>query len=302
MTRPVFSVVVPAYNARGVIATALGSLQAQRFPEPFEVVVVDSGPDSCADEVERWLPESRIVRTRERLWPAAARNAGVNRSRGEYIAFIPADCEASPDWLAERLRIHREGYDAVGGSIVNGDPGNVVATAEYLLEYSALLPDGDLLRRQPIPHALSFHRSIFDRFGFYPEHVTTGEDTLFNRRCVEAGVVVGFAPAASLAHHGSRTLRELLIHASNHGRGLQQCVATDGLPSAVGRLKQPVIEALVRMLVVYPTIGLMSKLKRFVHYRPRLLPIFVALAPIIAAGLVATGLGAFREWRALRAT
>jgi glycosyltransferase involved in cell wall biosynthesis len=302
VTRPVFSVVVPAYNARGVISTALGSLKAQRLREPFEVVVVDSGPESCADQVERWLPGSRVVRVGERLWPAAARNAGVRSSRGEHIAFIPADCEASPNWLAERLRVHRQGYDAVGGSIVNGDPGNVVATAEYLLEYSALLPNGDLLRRQAIPHALSFHRSIFDRFGLYPEHVTTGEDTLFNRRCVEAGVSIGFAPTASLAHHGSRTLRQLLIHASNHGRGLQQCVAADALPSAVGGVRQPVPEALVRMLVIYPTIGLVAKLRRFVHYQRRLLPTFVALAPIIAAGLVATGLGAFREWRTLRPT
>src|SRR5262249_24057483 len=155
-------------------------------------------------------------------------------------------------------------------------------------------------RQQVIPHALSFHRSVFDRFGLYPEDVRTGEDTLFNTRCVKGGVSIGFAPGAYLAHHGSRSLGPLVAHAMEHGRGLEQCIVAHDLPSAVGPPGQSTSAALIRMLLAYPWMGLRNKFKRLAKYQPRLLPTLAVLSPIITIGMMATGLGAFLEWRKLR--
>jgi glycosyltransferase involved in cell wall biosynthesis len=139
-TPPVFSVIVPAYNAGQEHDQAFGALTSQRFEHPFEVIVVDSGPLSVSQLVRQRYPEFRIVRSEHRLGPGQARNAGVNIARGRYIAFCSVDTPPVPHWLSERYAEHVKGFPLVAGSISNGTPRHPVGTAGYLLEYSALVP------------------------------------------------------------------------------------------------------------------------------------------------------------------
>lgn len=290
---PAFSVIIPAYNARGRITRPLLSLRSQEDCD-FEVIVVDSGPASCAAEALDVRPDVRVVRSDTRLGPGAARNRGLANARGEYIGFMSDDHAATARWLVDRLRCHKEGYPLVGGSISNGRPRNPIATAEYLLEYSALIPSREVLREQSIPHALSFSRSVFAALGGYPEDTLTGEDTLFNIRCLDAGLAVAFAPRASLAHFGSRRVSDMMKHAYNHGVGLAQCVSVHGLASdfdSAGDVRT------VRCLGVgarYVLRGWFSKLARL-RRTPRLLLPFLLLSPLIVSASAATAAGVCRE-------
>lgn len=290
--RPLVSVVIPAYNARRRIAVPLRSLQRQSF-QNFEVVVVDSGPDSCAETAMRVDSRVMIVRSPQRLGRGAARNRGIGEARGDFIAFMPDDCEAVPGWLGDRVRCHRQGHALVSGSIVNGYPRHPIATAEYLLEYSALLPSRRVLEMQSIPHALSFSRSVLEQVGRYPEDTLTGEDTLFNLRCVREGVTVGFAPRAALAHYGSTRLRDLMSHAFYHGVGLAQCINTHELASELGQAKtrRARFSAGTRYIVQ----GWQNKLVRIWRGAPRLLPAFLTLSPLILLASAATVAGAWAE-------
>src|SRR3569833_2803239 len=157
---PVVSVVLPAYRPRSSIVSTLRALRHQAFNEPYEVIVVESGPSSCHGLLVQEFPEVRALRFTERLLPGSARNAGVKAARGTYIAFCSDDTPPVPNWLATRVELHRRGFDAVAGSIANGTPDSLVGTAGYLLEYSAVMPDERVLRDQRVPHALSFHRSV----------------------------------------------------------------------------------------------------------------------------------------------
>ncbi|MBA2545256.1 MAG: glycosyltransferase family 2 protein, partial [Solirubrobacterales bacterium] len=134
--RPAASVIVLAYNSRGRIDTALASLRAQRFDEPYDVIVVDSGSDDCADYVAAAYPEVSVLRSERRLWPGAARNHGLRAARGDWVAFLADDSAPRPDWLSRRAGFHRRGFELVGGAVVNGTPGHPVGTAGYYLEYS----------------------------------------------------------------------------------------------------------------------------------------------------------------------
>lgn len=293
--RPVFTVVIPAYNSRGRIVPTLRALAAQRMDEPWEAVVVDSGANSCSEDVARELPRAQVIRHAARLRVGAARNAGIRAAAGEHIAFCPDDGLPVTDWLSARLRVHRQGFPAVGGSITNATPDSAIGTAGYLLEYSALLPVEGLLAEQDIPHALSFHHSVFDRIGGYQEDTLTGEDTLYNRRCLAAGVRVGFAPEAAIAHRNPTTLGTMLRHASSHGHGLRQCMDRHGLTSAIGHRDQAKFIALLRAVVAYPCVGLFAKRRRLRRYDPSMLRRFDRLSPLIALGLLATGWGTLRE-------
>lgn len=298
MTAPQISVVVLAYNARGRIDTPLRCLRAQDLAEPYEVVLVDSGGDGCGAHVQATYPEVHVVCSPRRLWPGAARNLGVSAARGPYLAFLSDDVVVKPDWLRLRLARHRAGFAAVGGAVINAAPSNPIATAGHYLEYSAQIPSDRILAEQQIPHTLSYERELIERLGGFPEDTPTGEDTVLNQLCVEAGVPIAVEPAVQVAHRGPGRPRDYLRHHYGHGRGLVRCVDLHGHCSPVGSRGQPTPTALWRTFAVYPATRWWSALKRIARGRARSLPAYLTLTPLVWAGLVATSAGAWAERRA----
>ena len=290
------TVVVLSYQGRERIHTVLDALRLQDTRAPYEVLVVDSGTDGCDAYVRERYPEVRMLHSSIRLRPGPARNRGVDHARGRVIAFLPDDGVPRHDWLRRRLDLHREGFDAVGGAITNGRPDSYVASANHMLEYSSLLPRDALLGAQEIPHCLSFSRRVFDALGRYPEDTLTGEDTLFNRRCVEAGITCGFSAEIQMAHVGLTSFAATLRHAAGHGRGLMQCTRRHELGSSIGS-PGTLWGAGWRALVRYPVEGVVAKARRLRRYAPELLPELICGLPVIVPALVATGAGALLEWQ-----
>jgi glycosyltransferase involved in cell wall biosynthesis len=93
------SAVIPVHNGEATIARAIDSALAQRIDRPTEVVVVDDGStDSTPRILESYGARTKVV-TQPNRGPAAARNAGVRASRGDYLAFLDADDQ----WLPGKL-------------------------------------------------------------------------------------------------------------------------------------------------------------------------------------------------------
>jgi hypothetical protein len=96
--RPTFSVVIAAHNAAATIAEAVESAFAQTLP-PLEVVVVDDG--STDDTLAALEPYGDgLVRIRKpRGGVASARNAALERARGDFLAVLDADDAYVPERL-----------------------------------------------------------------------------------------------------------------------------------------------------------------------------------------------------------
>jgi glycosyltransferase involved in cell wall biosynthesis len=293
--RPAVSIVIPAFNARDLIGRALESLYAQEVDAPFEIIVVASGEDDCADYLREHHSSVRVHHRGDRMLPGPARNVGVRMALGEVIAFASADTRAEPRWLAERLRLHRAGCDLVGGSILNGTPKSWIGTAGYLMEYSALLPVEALLRQQDVAHALSFTRSVFELVGEYPEDIATGEDTIFNQRCLARGLRLGFAPQAGLYHDNPRDLRGFLHHAAGHGQGLAQCIKRYELATSFSDADAWSRWGRVAATFRYTALALQAKYRRVARYAPRFLPALVACTPLIVGGSAVTAWSTLNE-------
>jgi len=87
---PKVSIIIPVYNGEEYITDALESSLEQTYQE-VEVIVVDDGSTDGTPEVLRQY-EGRIVHIRqENRGVAAARNAGLAASRGEYICYLDSD-------------------------------------------------------------------------------------------------------------------------------------------------------------------------------------------------------------------
>src|SRR4051812_28594915 len=100
---PLVSVVIPAYNVGDFIAQALDSVLAQTYRH-FEILVVNDGsPDTPVIEAALAPYRDRITYiAQENAGPSAARNAGIERGRGELIAFLDGDDIWLPTCLAEQ--------------------------------------------------------------------------------------------------------------------------------------------------------------------------------------------------------
>ena len=116
---PEFSVVIPTHDRMDVLPETMEALEAQEDAPAFEiVVVVDGGPDEPAGWLRSRQPVVPThVLVQEKLGPAVARNRGVARSSGKYVALLGDDTVPDPGWLAAHRDAHacREGPVAVVG-------------------------------------------------------------------------------------------------------------------------------------------------------------------------------------------
>lgn len=293
---PAISVVVLSYQSRERIDVALSSLAAQELAEPYEVIVVDSGGDGTDARVRQHYPWVRLVTSERRLLPGAARNRGVAAARAPYVAFLADDCSVTSDWLARRLAKHREGFEAVGGAVVNGTRWHPLGSAGYYLEYTAVIPSERVLAEQSIPHGLSYARTLLDRIGPFPEDMRAGEDTVLNRRCVGSGASIGFDPEVRMTHRNLTSVRAYLAHQHQHGRALVQALVLQGIRSHAfsGRRRS---EGLFAAYFRYPGRRWRAGLARLARGRPGAVPAYFMLSPLIWMGLWAASAGGRAESR-----
>lgn len=99
--QPSVSIVIPVYNRPQEISECLEALLHLHYPEERrEIIVIDDGSTDGTREVVGRYPV-RLIAREANQGQAAARNLGVQRARGEIIAFIDSDCVAEPEWLTE---------------------------------------------------------------------------------------------------------------------------------------------------------------------------------------------------------
>jgi len=103
-TRPLASVIIPAYNAAPYIKEALDSVLGQTF-SPIEIIVVNDGsPDTPAlEEVLAPYRSHIIYLQQENRGLAGARNTGIRAATGDYVALLDADDIWLPDYLQEQV-------------------------------------------------------------------------------------------------------------------------------------------------------------------------------------------------------
>ena len=120
------SVIMPVYNADSYLRHAIESALDQTLSD-IEIICIDDGSTDTSLEIIKEYQEKdgrvRII-TETNAGPALARNNGIRRSRGEYIAFLDADDFLEPTFLevlynlakSEELDIAIADYDIYNSS------------------------------------------------------------------------------------------------------------------------------------------------------------------------------------------
>ncbi len=95
------SIVIAFYNRRDLVDKCLDAVLAQTLPAPktFEVIAVDNGSTDGTREALAARGDITLIDC-PRPGPAAARNAGIERARGDIVVFTDSDAIPQPGWLA----------------------------------------------------------------------------------------------------------------------------------------------------------------------------------------------------------
>lgn len=103
MNHPVVSVIIPTYNRETLIARSIQSVLNQSY-QNFEVIVIDDDSTDGTKGIVESFSDKRIryIQIENNRGAGAARNIGIQRSKGKFIAFQDSDDE----WLSEKLEKH----------------------------------------------------------------------------------------------------------------------------------------------------------------------------------------------------
>ena len=104
---PKISVVIPVYNVEKYLANCLDSVTNQTY-QNLEIICIDDGSTDNSPQILKTFAakDKRIISIMQKnKGVSAARNAGLQKASGDYIAFIDSDDFVHPQFLEVMLHL-----------------------------------------------------------------------------------------------------------------------------------------------------------------------------------------------------
>lgn len=244
---PLVSVVIPAFNAARTIELTIRSALQQTLTN-LEVVVVNDGSTDTTETVVAAIGDQRVrlVNQENRGLPAA-RNRGIDASRGAYVAFLDSDDLLLPAFLhcgiqALRARIN-QGFAYTDAYVLDEESGRLRETSamsrfdppnpppesppDFLME---------LLARNFVYVSTIAPRKVLDQLGGFNETLTSCEDyDLWLRILVSGGEAAWFPGRHAIYRlHPRQMTRNVMRMARNLARVYDE-LPLDRMPTAAHR-------------------------------------------------------------------
>jgi glycosyltransferase involved in cell wall biosynthesis len=104
-SKPVISIIVPIYKTEKYLHCCIDSILAQAFTDIECILIDDGSPDKCPAICDEYAKKDGrvVVIHQENRGVSAARNAGLEAARGEWIGFVDSDDWIEPDMYKSLL-------------------------------------------------------------------------------------------------------------------------------------------------------------------------------------------------------
>ena len=221
VSAPRVSIVLPVYNSERELPSVLAELERQSYLDR-EIVIVDDGSTDGTWALATRLSTDRsdvvLVRT-EHKGASHARNAGVERARGEIIFFAESDCVYDEAYLQKAVASLDSDPEA-GAVCLTGAPlitRPTLATHSIDIENKmqhALLNKGKI---RPF-YAWVYRRDALLKLGGFDERLFQGEDKDLFSRLKKAKYGVAWVPGVNWRHVRDQTTSELARKWFTRGR------------------------------------------------------------------------------------
>lgn len=230
------TVVIPIKHSQATIRTTVEALLGQDYAGEFEVLVVGPTGDPTWAELAPEIAAGTITAievdlTPDRDTPAAKRNIGLARARGDVLALCDSDMVPPVDWLSRAVELLGDGWDAVAGpmqSITMDFWGTYVDEnrlgsktprmgREYVLNAETFGKPGF---KPAVTANVAVKRRVYEDVGGFDEaFVYAYEDYEWCKRIADHGYTMLCTPVLAGRHHHRQGLRALTREYVRSGRG-----------------------------------------------------------------------------------
>ena len=245
-SEPRVSVVMPAYNVAWCVGRAVDSVLAQDFRNRELIVVNDGSTDDTRARLDAYGGAVTVI-DQDNRGMSAARNAGIRRAHGTYVAFLDADDWWLPGKLARQVELMESrseiGFCSTAARVEDGNgrlinmwrcPNASTQILTTLFAQNAAIAGGT--------SAVMVRRTLFDRAGLFDERLGGFEDpdlwmrlaAVSGYACIDETLVVILRRERSVSRNLDAmrvaTLRSLhknraLLPAGLRGRFWRNCLA-----------------------------------------------------------------------------
>lgn len=178
-SRLTVSVVIPVYNGEKFLAETLESVLSQTYPHVECVLVNDGSTDNTAAIAASFGDKIRYFE-KANGGVSAARNFGIRRASGDFIAFLDADDLWLPEKIEKQMRLFEKQEDlglVYCGCEIADENKNTIGY-KTPVEGKDLLENTLLLKREIGAMSTTgiVPKKIFDAVGLFDESLSTGAD------------------------------------------------------------------------------------------------------------------------------
>lgn len=183
------SVIIPVYNTDKFLKKCLDSIINQTYID-FEVIMVDDGStDNSANICKSFVNKDSRFKYfyKENGGSSSARNLGLRKAKGDYVAFIDSDDYIDSDYLEVLSEGCKDGYDIIqcGMRLVRKGIASELVPSEN--EYHNIESIMLILKREypiflfQVVHTKLYRRAFIEKCRVeFDESVSKSEDCLFN--------------------------------------------------------------------------------------------------------------------------
>lgn len=167
--KPLLSIIVPVYDVENYLQKCIDSILAQTFTD-FELILVDDGsPDNCPALCDAAAAKDARIRVlhQKNGGLSAARNAGLDVARGEWIGFVDSDDYIAPEMYETLYKaVQSTGADLALCDYVKVDETGALCTQTHVAVPQKSLTGRELLQKAywttvQIACNKLYHRTIF---------------------------------------------------------------------------------------------------------------------------------------------
>ena len=222
---PFASVIIPVFNDSARLKECLNKLMAQDYPrDRFEIIVVDNGSRNPPLEIQSEF-ENCCLLHESKPGSYAARNLGVQHSKGEILAFTDSDCLPCPQWLSsgvEKLRSSgSQKIGSLGGKIVVFPKDETSPKTPEVYDCILGLNQENNVKRLHFAATANMlvTRDVFQLNGPFDCQLKSGGDSEWGQRLKEHDLGIEFAEKAVIRHPARDSIQGLMTQKRRHAGG-----------------------------------------------------------------------------------
>ena len=192
-------VIIPVYKVEKYLCQCLDSVVGQTYKN-LEIIVIDDGsPDNCGAICDEYAQKDERVQVihKENGGLCAARNDGIARATGDWIAFVDSNDWCEPDMYEQAVNALEDGVDILMFSSFSNKGDRQVVVPAFAQEFTT--DDAELIKHMQVATINKYYTPLESNFApgcpwnrlfraslirdhaiTYPVEVRAGEDGLFN--------------------------------------------------------------------------------------------------------------------------